>query len=268
MNAPWSGSLRTGSSLSFAPAASPRSAEAPRCSGAARGGQRGRDLFCLRWAAVCVLPRPCLTLPGLACTSSVLAMSPVLAAAPSCSGPPAAAAAAAAPAAATSSSVCAADVAVLHRGPWAGTSGTACAAASHQSPRVGRPAPPAPLLPWLCRSCLPPLLDPSPLRDDRQATSCQPQPALPWAQWPMAFSRLSSPFFLPCCVCLPHDSCAPPYCEHRLGLRAKSSYQCASQLPFLQGRLIPSFLEQAGQLLRPRRLVPPNYTPPVPSVSV
>ncbi len=179
-------------------------------------------------------------------------MSHVLVAAPSCSGPPAvapssAAAATATPAAATSSSACAADVAVLHYSPWGSSSGAACTAASHHGPWAGHPVPPAPLPPWLCRSCLPPLLDPSPLRDDREATSCRPQPALPWAQWPMAFSRPSSPFFLPCCVCLPHDSCAPPsYCEHRLGLRAKSSYQCASQLPFLQGRLIPSFLEQAG----------------------
>ncbi len=38
----------------------------------------------------------------------------------------------------------------------------------------------------------------SPLRDDRHAESCRPQPVLPWAQWPMAFSRPSSPSFLPC----------------------------------------------------------------------
>ncbi len=84
-----------------------------------------------------------------------------------------AAAPAAAPAAATFSSACAADVAVLHHSPWA-----------------GHPAPPAPHLPWLCRSCLLPLLDPSHMRDDRQATSCRLQPVLPWAQWPMAFSPI------------------------------------------------------------------------------
>jgi hypothetical protein len=47
--------------------------------------RRGRDLSCLRRAAVWVLPRSWLALSGAACASSALAVSPVLAAASSCS---------------------------------------------------------------------------------------------------------------------------------------------------------------------------------------
>jgi hypothetical protein len=107
------------------------------------------------------------------------------------------AAAAAAPGAACAFSPAglagAADVAVLHHSLWAGLLGAAGAAVPNHSLWAGHPAPPAPLLPWLCRSCLLPLLDPSHLWDDRQAQSCRPQPVLPWAQWPTAFLCPSSP---------------------------------------------------------------------------
>ncbi len=125
---------------------------------------------------------------------------------PPAMAPSAAAAAAAASAAATSSSVCAADVTVLAPGLvlWV------LLALLPLTRAPGLVVPRHLRLPCLCRSSLPPILDPSPLRVYRPVTSCRLQPVLPWAQWPMAFSRPSSPFFLPCCVCLPHDSCAPP----------------------------------------------------------
>jgi hypothetical protein len=137
-------------------------------------------------------PAPLLLWPCRPCLLPLLAALGQPAAAPA-----AAAAAAAAPAAATFSSACAADVTVLHHSFWAGPSGAAGAAVPHHSLWAGHPAPPAPLLPWLCQSCLLPLLDPSHLRDDRLAESCRPQPGLPWAQWPMAFLCPSLPYFLP-----------------------------------------------------------------------
>jgi hypothetical protein len=106
---------------------------------------------------------------------------------------------------------------------------------------------PVPLLPWLCRSCLMPLLDPSHLRDDRQAQSCRPQPVLPWAQWPTAFSCPSSPYFLPS-VCAYHTTVVLLLPNVNTGLVSAQSRRTnvLANCLFLQGQLIPSFLEQTG----------------------